>query len=231
MKKGLNVFLVIIMVLTIVFHFLVTQTDYISKLFGTNLNQKQVMVAAKVINKGEELTPNNVTLKYIDTQLLLRNPANKDDKSFALTNLEELEEGFVAAQTIVPGEQIVKSKLESKAEASNPKQLMYAITVDYLSTVGSSLYAGDKPILWHSWNEGSGNDKIKFTEKVFNVPVEILQLKDGNGNIINADRSQPAVIPSVAIIRVDEDDVKELEKCMSLDGNKFFFVKEVRDHQ
>lgn len=79
--------------------------------------------------------------------------------------------------------------------------------------------------------EGSRNERVSLTKKVFNVPVEILELKDGNGNIINTDRRQPAVIPSVAIIRVDEDDVRELERCMSLSGNKFFFVKEVRDYR
>ena len=231
MKKGLNIALIIVMVLSVVFHFLVTQTDYISKLFGTNLNQKQVMIATKIIEKGEEITPDMVTLKYIDSRLVLENPVNKDDKSFVLTSMEELQEGFVASQTIVPGEQIAKSKIESKTDAANLKQLMYAISVDYLSTVGSSLYAGDKPILWHTWTEGSGNERVSLTEKVFNVPVEILELKDGNGNIINTDRRQPAVIPSVAIIRVDEDDVRELERCMSLSGNKFFFVKEVRDHR
>lgn len=86
-----------------------------------------------------------------EKRLVLENPVNKDDKSFVLTSMEELQEGFVVCQTIVPGEQIVKSKIESKTDAANPKQLMYAISIDYLSTVGSSLYAGDKPILWHTW--------------------------------------------------------------------------------
>lgn len=231
MKKSLNVFLVIILVLFVTLHFIITQTDYFQKLFGINLNQKQVMVATAVINKGEEITPNKVQLMYIDTNLVLKNPSDNSDKNFVLTSLEQLKEGFVATQTIIPGEQIVKSKIESKTDAENPRQLMYAISVDYLSTVGGSLYAGDKPILWHSWTEGKGGDKVKFTEKVFNVPVEIIALKDGNGAIINTDRSKAAVIPSVAIIRVNEEDIRTLEKCMGLEGNKFFFVKEVKDYR
>jgi hypothetical protein len=108
---------------------------------------------------------------------------------------------------------------------------MYAITVDYLSTVGNSLYVGDKPILWHSWTSGSGQDAEKYTEKVFSVPVEILALKDGDGNLINTDRTQAAIIPSVAIIRVDENDIVKLEECMGQTGNKFFFVKEISAQQ
>lgn len=231
MKKGLNIFLVIVMVLAIVFHFLVTQTDYISKLFGTNLNQKEVMVATKVINEGDELSPDKVTLKYIDTNLILKNPNNEDDQTYVFKTIDELNQGLVATQTIVPGEQITKSKVESKTDAANPKKLMYAITVDYLSTVGNSLYVGDKPILWHSWTEGSGSEAVKYTDKVFNVPVEILALKDGDGNLINTDRTQPAIIPSVAIIRVDESDVMKLEECMGQSGNKFFFVKEISAQQ
>jgi len=226
MKKG-NIVLIIIMVLAIVFHFLVTQTDYISRLFGTKLNQKEVMVATKVINQGDELSTDKVTLKYINTDEILKNPNNKDDEAFVYKSIDELAQGLVATQRIIPGEQITKDKIESKTDASNPKKLMYAITVDYLSTVGNSLYVGDKPILWHSWAEGSGEEAEKYTEKVFNVPVEILALKDGDGNKINIDRTQPSIIPSVAIIRVDESDIIKLEECMGQPDNKFFFVKDI----
>lgn len=231
MKKGLNIFLIIVMVLSVVFHFLVTQTDYISQMFGIKLNQREVMVATKVINEGDEITPDKVTLKYIDTNLILRNPNNKDDANYVFKSSDQLAQGLVATQRIVPGEQITKDKVESKSDASNPKKLMYAITVDYLSTVGNSLYVGDKPILWHSWTERTGQQTEKYTDKVFNVPVEILALKDGDGNLINTDRTQPAIIPSVAIIRVDENDIVRLEECMGLPGNKFFFVKEISPHQ
>lgn len=231
MKKGLNIFLVTVMVLSVVFHFLVTQTDYISQLFGVKLNQRGVIVATKVINVGDEITLDKVTLKYIDTDLILKNPNNKDDADYVFRSLEQLSQGLVATQRIVPGEQITKDKVESKTDASNPKKLMYAISVDYLSTVGNSLYVGDKPILWHSWTEGSGQQAEKYTEKVFSVPVEILALKDGDGNLINTDRTQPAIIPSVAIIRVDESDIVRLEECMGLPNNKFFFVKEIATQQ
>lgn len=231
MKKGLNIVLIVVMVLSIVFHFLVTQTDYISQLFGIKLNQREVMVATKVINEGDELTSDKITLKYIDTNLILTNPNNKDDANYVFKSTDELSQGLVATQRIVPGEQITKDKVESTIDASNPKKLMYAITVDYLSTVGNSLYVGDKPILWHSWTSGSGQGAEKYTEKVFSVPVEILALKDGNGNLINTDRTQAAIIPSVAIIRVDESDIVKLEECMGQTGNKFFFVKEISAQQ
>lgn len=231
MKKGLNIVLIVVMVLSIVFHFLVTQTDYISRLFGIKLNQREVMVATKVINEGDELTSDKITLKYIDTDSILTNPNNKDDANYVFKSTDELSQGLVATQRIVPGEQITKDKVESTTDASNPKKLMYAITVDYLSTVGNSLYVGDKPILWHSWTSGSGQDAEKYTEKVFSVPVEILALKDGDGNLINTDRTQAAIIPSVAIIRVDESDIVKLEECMGQTGNKFFFVKEISAQQ
>lgn len=228
MRKALNIFSTIILFLSVVFYFLLTQTDILEKQFGLTLNKKQVVVATTVINEGEEITADKVKEVLIDADLVLVNPKNKEDKYFVKRSLKELTDvKYVAIQKIYPGEQIISGKIQTKTEADNPKKLMYAISVDYLSTVGSSLYAGDKPILWHSWIEKVGQEKIKRTEKVFNVPVEILALKNGDGQIINTDRSQPAQIPSVAIIRVDENDVRTLEKALGKPNCKFFFVKPI----
>ncbi|QUH21990.1 hypothetical protein [Alkaliphilus sp. B6464] len=228
MKKALNIIAMIVLVLSIGLYFLMTQTNILEKKFGMKLNKKQVIVASTMINEGDAITLDNVKEILVDSELVLVNPKDSKDTNFVKKNLDELEKThYVATQKIYPGEQVITSKIQTRTEADNPKKLMYAITVDYLSTVGSSLYAGDSPILWHSWIEKVGQDEVKHTDKVFSVPVEILTLKNGDGEIINTDRSQPAQIPSVAIIRVDENDVRTLEKALGKPSNKFFFVKPV----
>jgi len=231
MKKVLNILAIIILVATVGLYFVMTQTSILEDKFNLHLDKTKVVVSTKVIEAGDLITSDSITEVMIDTEFILKNPIDEKDSNFVKANADDvLSVGYVASQKIYPGEQIIATKIKTQVEAENPKQMMYAITVDYLSTVGSSLYAGDTPILWHSWSEKNGQDEVKFTEKVFGVPVEILSLKDGNGEVINVNRNEPAMIPSIAIIRVDENDVIALETALSNQGNKFFFVKPIPEN-
>lgn len=212
MKKNiLNIILILVMVITVIFHFLVTQTDYVQKAFGINLNQKQVVIAKEMIAEGEEITPDKIVSIYMDVKYIIKN---------AYTEREQIENIVIASQAIYPGEQIVEGKVRSKFNAYNPKKLMYGISVDNLSTMGNFLYAGDKVSLWKSYNGG-------MTEKVFEEQIEIIALKNRRGDTINYDKTKPTDIPNTVIIRVDENDIKVLEETLSKSGNKFFFVKEI----
>ena len=214
MKKNiLNIVLIVIMVFSVVFHFLVTQTDYIQQIFKIKLNQKQVVVSTTTITKGESIS-DKLTVKYINSDCVLEN---------AFTDIKQIKKNALAKQTIYQGEQIIADKIDSETNIYNPKKLMYAISASNLNTIGTFLYAGDKVSLWRSWNSETG----KKTDKVFELPVEIIALKDSNGNLVNYDRTRPTTIPSSIIIRVDEEDICKLEKFVSQPENKFFFVKEI----
>lgn len=231
MKKVLNILAIFILVAAVGLYFVMTQTSILEDRFNLHLDKTKVVVSTKVIEEGDLITSDSVTEIMIDTDLVLKNPVDEKDVSFVKASADDvLSIGYVASQKIYPGEQIITSKIETQVEAENPKQMMYAIAVDYLSTVGSSLYAGDAPILWHTWSEKNGQEEVKFTEKVFGVPVEILSLKDGNGEVINTNRNEAPMIPSIAIIRVDENDVIKLETALSNQGNKFFFVKPIPEN-
>lgn len=231
MKKVMNILAIMVLVATVGLYFVMTQTSILEDKFNLHLDKTKVVVSTRVIEAGDLITSDSITEVMIDTEFVLKNPIDEKDSNFVKASADDLlSVGYVASQKIYPGEQIITTKIKTQVEAENPKQMMYAITVDYLSTVGSSLYAGDTPILWHSWSEKNGQDETKFTEKVFGVPVEILSLKDGNGEVINVNRNEPALIPSIAIIRVDENDVITLETALSNQGNKFFFVKPIPEN-
>lgn len=231
MKKILNILAIFILVMAVGLYFVMTQTTILEEQFGVHLDKTKVVVATKAIEVGDLITSDSIAEVLVDTEQLIKNPDDPNDYSFVVKDSPLLlETGYVASQKIYPGEQLIASKIKTKEDAENPKKMMYAIAVNYLSTVGSSLYAGDTPILWHTWSERSGQDEVKFTEKVFGFPVEILTLKDGNGEIINTDKNKPAEIPSVAIIRVDENDVIKLESALAKESNKFFFVKPIPEN-
>lgn len=224
MKKVLNTIAMVFVVVLICLYFIANQTDWLDRNFGIHLNKTKVVVAKQFIEQGTALSPDLFKEVYINTQFVVKG----NRSNFVFHNIKDIPSGYVAKTDIYPNEQITIAKIEKQQDYTNPKQLMYAINVDYLSSVGASLYCGDKAYLWHTYEVREGNTSIKKTEKVFPYPIEILYLKDNNGNIINTNRNITPQIPTIAILRVDENDIIRLEECASYSNNKFFFVKSTR---
>lgn len=209
MKKNIiNIILIFIMLLAVIFHFLVTQTDYIEQIFGIKLNKKEVVVVKENIYKGDKITEDKIAIDYVDIDFIIEG---------ALTDVNQAR-NFIATQDIYEKEQISKNKIESEEKDKNPKKLIYSISVNNLTAIGNFLYVGDSVMLWYVHNGKTG--------KVFDDSIEIVALRDKSGNAVNYNKSQPTSMPNSVIIRVDEDDIKKLEEYSS-QGKKFFFVKEI----
>lgn len=218
-KSTIYILIVIIAILTI-FNFIATQTDVLQKTFGIYLNSAPVLVATKTFYENDTITPDGVEVKYVPKDFLLANPDTSDTSTYVLTNVKQLEQGLVAKDMIVQGEQIAVKRLMPASELQNTKTLVYPITIDYYGAAGNSLYVNDKAYLFYTYTD----KETTVTEKLYDGEITIVDLKNSDGLSINKNRAEAAVIPSSAFIRVEENDIVKIN-ALKQKGAIFFFVK------
>ena len=230
-KSTIVVILFFVIFLTI-FNFIVVQTDILQSRLGIHLNSTPVLVANKTLYPNDIITEKDVELVYMPNSFVLK-PVESQNTAYILSHVGQLKDSgngaylYSVKERIVAGEQIPVSRLESAFAAKDSRNLMQGISVSAETCGNNLLYRGDSAFLYYK-EVVNGQLEIKsfFKDAAGNPQkITITQMQDGEGNEINANRSQPRMIPSTIIVKMTQ---KETEEYARLLNNKavFYFVVE-----
>jgi Flp pilus assembly protein CpaB len=112
--------------------------------------------------------------------------------------------------SILTNQQVPEIFLSSDITEFGPNERLFAIPISYLYSVGGEIKKNDYVDLWVRYGNNAGAGLKGMSEKLLG-PLRILKLKNSSNQEIKGSSDG---IPSVAIFKLTEDQIKKLSEVM-----------------
>lgn len=161
---------------------------------NSEIFEKKIVVVKKDIEKGEEITNDNITLVKVKQKNLITGYLTEDD-------LDELN-NKVAAIDLYANEQIKLDRLLDYDEYYPETSQYVSLGVDAISCLSGDVKAGDYVSLWErQTTDGVAEKKIEN--------VQVVAIKDSQNNNIE---DVEGAVPYSILVRVNNDEQVSIAK-------------------